>query len=125
MSDRKPLPGKFVWFEHLSRDPKKAQGFYGGVLGWKVAPFPMGEATYDMILAGDTLDSMIGGYALPKNDRQPSHWISYVSVEDFDADATIPMSPEDIPGVGRFGVMVDPTGAMLAIIKPLPTQTQP
>ena len=31
----------------------------------------------------------------------------------------------DTPGVGRFGVMADPTGAMLAIIKPLPTQTQP
>ena len=44
MSDRKLLPGKFVWFEHASKDAKKAQAFYGEVLGWKVKPFPMGAA---------------------------------------------------------------------------------
>ena len=31
MSDRKRLPGKFVWFELVSKDPKKAQAFYGDV----------------------------------------------------------------------------------------------
>jgi len=69
MADRKPLPGKFVWFELVSRDAKKAQAFYGEVLGWKVQPFPMGNFTYEMILAGDTPDSMIGGYAAPTSDR--------------------------------------------------------
>jgi hypothetical protein len=37
-------------------------------------------------------------------------------------DATIPFGPEDIPGVGRFGVLEDPTGAVLAIMKPLPME---
>ena len=60
MSDRKLLPGKFVWFELVSRDAKKAQAFYGEVLGWKVASFPMGNVNYEMILAGETLDTMIG-----------------------------------------------------------------
>src|SRR4029077_4795266 len=87
MSDRRLLPGKFVWFELVSRDAKKAQAFYSEVFGWKAVPFPMGAFTYEMIYAGDTADTMIGGYALPKNDRQPSHWISYVSVEDVDAAA--------------------------------------
>jgi hypothetical protein len=32
------------------------------------------------------------------------------------------MNPEDIPGVGRFGVLQDPTGAVLAIAKPLPRE---
>ena len=54
MSDRKLLPGKFVWFEHVSQDAKKAQEFYGEVLGWKVRPFPRGEVAYEMILTGDT-----------------------------------------------------------------------
>ena len=54
MSDRKLLPGKFVWFEHVSEDAKKAQEFYGDVLGWTVRPFPMGEVAYEMILTGDT-----------------------------------------------------------------------
>jgi predicted enzyme related to lactoylglutathione lyase len=73
MSDRKHLPGKFVWYELVTKDAKKAQAFYAQVLGWKVEPFPMGNATYEMIYAGDTPDSMIGGYAPPKNERQPSH----------------------------------------------------
>jgi predicted enzyme related to lactoylglutathione lyase len=109
MTDRKLLPGKFVWFELVSRDTKKAQAFYGEVLGWKVEPFPMGDFAYEIIHAGDT---MIGGYAAPKSDRQPSHWISYVSVEDVDATAN------------RFGVVQDPTGAVLAIMRPLPTEKQ-
>ena len=65
MSDRKLLPGKFVWFEHVSTDAKKAQAFYGEVLGWTVQAFPMGAFTYEMIHAGGT---MIGGYATPKSD---------------------------------------------------------
>jgi len=122
MSDRKQIPGKFVWFEHVSRDAKKAQAFYGEVLGWKFQPFPMGELTYDMIYAGDT---MIGGYAALKGDRQPSHWISYVSVEDVDASAKVATAkggklvegPFDIPSVGRTARIADPQGAEICLFK--------
>ena len=62
----------------------------------------------------------------------PPHWLPYVSVVDADATiarakkagATIQFGPEDIPGVGRFGVVQDPTGAVLAAMKPLPTEKQ-
>jgi predicted enzyme related to lactoylglutathione lyase len=122
MANDKLLPGKFVWFELVSRDAKKAQAFYGEVLGWKVRPFPMGEAAYEMIYAGDT---MIGGYAAPKSDRQPSHWISYVSVEDVDAAAKaatanggkVVEAPFDIPEVGRTARIADPQGAELCVFK--------
>ena len=83
--DRKALPGKFVWFEHVSREAKKAQKFYGEVLGWKVEPF--GDSNYDMILAGDTPDTMIGGYTEPAKGRERPDWIGYVSVEDVDGTA--------------------------------------
>jgi len=125
MSDRKPLPGKFVWFELVSKDAKKAQGFYGEVLGWKVVPFPMGDFTYEMIYAGDTPDTMIGGYAPPKNDRLGSRWISYVSVEDVDGAAKaatanggkVVEAPSDVPGVGRRAGIADPQGAELYVLK--------
>src|SRR5215471_13070935 len=115
MSDRKPLPGKFVWFELVSNDPKRAQVFYGEVLGWKVEAFSMGDQTYEMIYAGDT---MIGGYAAPKDARQPSHWIAYVSVPDVDASAKAATAnggkvvepPHEIPGVGRTARIADPQG---------------
>jgi predicted enzyme related to lactoylglutathione lyase len=86
MPDRKPLPGKFVWFEHVSKDPKRAQAFYGDVLGWKVQAFPMGDQTYEMIYAGDT---MVGGYAAPKSDRQPPHWIRRARLSELSALAVI------------------------------------
>jgi len=122
MSDRKLIPGKFVWFEHVSRDAKKAQAFYGEVLGWKVQPFPMGELSYDMIYVGDT---MIGGYSSPRSDRQPPHWISYVSVEDVDAGARaatakggkVVQGPFDIPNVGRTARIADPQGAEICLFK--------
>jgi predicted enzyme related to lactoylglutathione lyase len=125
MPDREPLPGKFVWFELVSRDAKKAQAFYGEVLGWRVQPFPMGASAYEMILAGETLDTMIGGYAAPKSDRQPSHWISYVSVEDVDATAKVAAAnggkvveaPYDALGVGRMARITDPQGADLCLFK--------
>jgi predicted enzyme related to lactoylglutathione lyase len=125
MPDREPLPGKFVWFEHMSRDTKRAQAFYSAVLGWKTEPFPMGDATYEMILAGDTLDTMIGGYSPPQSDRQPAHWIAYVSVEDVDATAKaatanggkVIESPSDLPGVGRRARIADPQGAELCLFK--------
>ena len=124
MADRKQLPGKFVWFELVSKDAKKAQAFYGEVLGWKVQPFPMGSSTYDMIYAGDT---MIGGYAHPKSDLQPAHWISYVSVEDVDATVKaatanggkVVEAPYDIPTVGRTARIADPQGAELCPFKSL------
>jgi len=55
--------------------------------------------------------------------------LPYVAVDDADATiararklgGTICSGPEDIPGVGRFGVLQDPTGAEVAILRPLPT----
>src|SRR5262245_56009138 len=122
MADRQALPGKFVWFELVSKDAKKAQAFYGDVFGWKVEPFSMGGFTYEMIYAGGT---MLGGYASPKTDRQPSHWIAYVSVEDVDAatkattanGGRVVEAPSEIPNVGRTARIADPQGAEICVFK--------
>jgi uncharacterized protein len=116
---RETRPGKFVWFEHASDDPKKAQEFYREVIGWKVEPYQGG---YDMILAGQGLDSMIGGYT--KATGRP-HWISYVSVEDVDAAAKTAAAnggnvlepPFEIPEIGRAARIADPQGAELYLFK--------
>jgi len=124
MPDRKLIPGKFVWFEHISKDAGKAQAFYRDVLGWKVLPFPMGSFTYDMILAGETPDTMIGGYAPPRNGQR-SHWIAYVSVDDVDATVKaatanggkVIEAPQDTPEAGRMARIADPQGAEISLIK--------
>jgi len=121
MNDRKLLPGKFAWYELVTKDAKKAQPFYGEALGWRVEGFPMGNYTYDMIYAGET---MIGGYAQPRGD-QPSHWIAYVSVDDVDAAAKraaesggkVIEPPSDIPNVGRRARIADPQGAEICLFR--------
>lgn len=122
MLERKLLPGKFVWFEHASRDARTAQDFYGAVLGWKVQPW--GDSGYDMIMAGETIDTMVGGYTVPR-DNQKAHWVSYVSVEDVDAAANAAVAnggriieaPQDLPEVGRTATIADPQGAELCLFK--------
>jgi predicted enzyme related to lactoylglutathione lyase len=124
MANRKQLPGKFVWFELVTRDAGKAQAFYGEVLGWKTKPFGSATDRYDMICTADSLDTMIGGYAAPGRD-QPSHWISYVSVEDVDAAARAAAAqggkviapPADLLGVGRSARIADPQGAELCLFR--------
>ena len=124
MPNFKPIPGKFVWFEHVSKDAKKAQAFYGEVLGWQARAFPMGPSSYDMICLGDSLDTMIGGYGASRGD-QPAHWISYLSVENVDAAAQAVTAnggrvidkPFDIPTVGRTARVADPLGAELCLFK--------
>ena len=125
MADRVPLPGKFVWFELVAADSKKAQEFFRHVLGWNVIGFPADAPAYDMICTGDTPDTMIGGYDTRAAGR--SHWRSYLSVEDVDAAAraavanggTIVEGPEDIPTVGRFARAIDPQGAGFCLFKSL------
>src|SRR5262249_9642680 len=123
MTDRKQLPGKFVWFELVSKDAAKAQAFYREVFGWRVEPFPMdGGVTYEMLYAGDT---MIGGYATPRTDRQPSHWIADGSVDDVDGAAAAVTAnggkgggaPAGDPGVGRTARIADPQGAEICVFR--------
>ena len=50
-------------------------------------------------------------------------WLGYVSVASVDESitkaielgATVCVEPSDIPGIGRFAVFADPTGATIAI----------
>ena len=116
------LPGKFVWFEHVSNDSAKARAFYGELCGWTVEAMPMGEQTYHTIKNGK--DRAIGGYRTAE-PGMPSHWSSYLSVPDVDksfaaakaAGATGLMDPMDFGPVGRGCAISDPTGAAVCLWK--------
>src|SRR5512132_2274247 len=113
-------PGKFVWFELVTPDPRRAQSFYAAVLGWKVQPFPIGGQTYEMVYAGDT---MIGGYTAPRTQGERSRWVSCVSVDDVDrtvaeavaAGGRIVDPVTETPGVGRHARIADPLGVELSL----------
>lgn len=115
------LPGKFIWFEHISSDLQKAQAFYGELLGWTCSSLPLGDEIYHMI-SND--EEGIGGYRSAE-PGQPAQWMSFASVTDVDASAaaaakagaTILMPPTDFPPVGRGATLRDPQGGMFSIWK--------
>jgi predicted enzyme related to lactoylglutathione lyase len=87
------------------------------------------SGTYQILSRGGVDRGGVSGH-LQKG--VPPHWLPYVAVDDVDATVarakrhggTILMSPEDIPDVGRFSVLQDPTGAWLAVMKPMPREKQ-
>ncbi len=119
------LPGKFVWFEHLSADIPKARKFYDALFGWHTESMPIGDQRYSMILNGDgTTSTGIGGYGASAPGARPS-WMSYLSVSDVDsaynaalaAGARSISAPMNYGPVGRGATLADPTGAVFSVWK--------
>jgi len=118
--DKTPrIPGKFIWFEHVSNDLQKARAFYEPLFGWHAESMPLGDEPYHMLLNGE---QGIGGLTKAQAGEQ-SHWISYMSVADVDAGvkaataagAKVTMPPTDFAPVGRGAGLTDPTGAAFCL----------
>lgn len=130
MSDtmtRTQTHGKFVWYELMTPDGKGAAKFYGGILPWTVKETPMPGMNYTLFsTAGADVAGMMPMTADAVARKIPPNWTGYVAVDDVDAVAkqykkeggSIIREPGDIPSVGRFAVVADPQGAVLAIFKP-------
>ena len=124
MGDRFETYGDFSWCELLTRDVESSKEFYKQVLGWEMEEMPMEGGAYTVIKAGE--QAVAGIMAMPPQVPQevPSHWGSYVTVDDVDAiakkaedaGATIVVPPSDVPNVGRFCTFQDPQGAVLSVI---------
>lgn len=119
-----PQHGSFCWMELNARGVDKAKPFYHEMFGWEIRESKMPEMDYTEF--GFPGDRPVGGmFELPAEMAGvPSHWIAYVAVDDVDASAAkveglggkVEMPPYDIPTVGRFCIVSDPTGARLALI---------
>jgi predicted enzyme related to lactoylglutathione lyase len=125
--NHEPIPhGTICWNELASKDVEAAKTFYTELLGWKLTGSEAAGMQYTEIVVGD---KHIGGmYQITEEcggGDMPSHWMSYVAVEDVDTSArraeelggTVRVPPMDIPNVGRFCVISDPTGAAISLIK--------
>lgn len=115
-------PGRFVWRELMTKDASRAKAFYAELFGWRLEEVDMGPGgTYVLAYKGD---KQIGGiFPAPAEMQMPSMWSSYVSVNDVDAATAavkqhggqVYMDPKDIPDVGRFSMIADPDGAVVAL----------
>jgi predicted enzyme related to lactoylglutathione lyase len=119
--------GRFVWFEYVSKEAAKAQGFFGELFNWGTQNVPMPEGAYTMISLGkDT----IGGY-LPTPPGAPAHahWLSHLQVASAADTAAkvkqlggrIAKEPFKVGDFGTMAVAIDPLGGPFALWQPKET----
>jgi predicted enzyme related to lactoylglutathione lyase len=114
--------GQFVWYDLVTTDPAEAPRFYGEVAGWGTADFDNVPGykmfTNDGVPGGGYVKSGEGGMG-----DAPPHWLPYVATANVDKTAALAKElggkildgPADIPNTGRYAIIADPFGAVIAI----------
>jgi predicted enzyme related to lactoylglutathione lyase len=120
------MPNPFVHVELNTTDLDKSKDFYGKLFDWKLEDVPMGDgSTYTMIGVGE---GTAGGMLKHPMPGAPSNWLAYVSVDDVAAStekakslgATILKDVTEVMGMGSFTIIMDPTGATIALWQAAP-----
>src|SRR5882762_5035075 len=110
----------FVHLELNTPDLAKAKEFYNKLCGWTYEDFEMGPpaGTYSMFKPssgpGGGIYTMAGA---------PTAWLPYIGVEDIKVatdkasslGAQIIVNNQEVPGHGWMTILVDPTGASIAL----------
>jgi predicted enzyme related to lactoylglutathione lyase len=113
-------PGSLCWTELWTSDPKRAEAFWTKVLPWSLKSSP----GYGEWMVGDRAAG--GMFPMPPEmNGVPSQWTIYFAVDDCDATvkratsmgATLMKPAADIPGVGRFAVLMDAQGAPFNVLE--------
>lgn len=114
-------PGAFIWSELATSDRAKSKAFYSAVFGW-------GWSGSDDYAEAQAAGRTVGG-VMPRPEDMPAEvpdgWTVYFGSDDVDGDvkkaaaagASVVVEPTDIPGTGRFAVLIDPQGAVFALFK--------
>lgn len=124
-----PKEGEFCWTEIATNDLETCKSFYSNVFGWEMQKSKAigDEIEYQEfnISGGNPMGGMFQMSAeMYGGEIPPPHFVSYVAVENVDDTAskaldlggTIVSPPIDIPNVGRFAVIQDPTGATFSVL---------
>lgn len=112
------MANPFVHVELMTTDLAKAKAFYGKLFDWQLEEIP--DMDYTLIKVGEGTG---GGMMQSPNGEGPSTWLAYVLVDSATEatekartlGATICKEVTEIPGIGWFSVITDPTGATLAL----------
>jgi uncharacterized protein len=107
--------------QRASATSAKSKAFYSAVFGWD-------WGGSDEYAEAKVQARVIGGLMPRRPDMPPDvpdSWVVYFGSADVDADFKIAtnqgasevVGPSDIPGTGRFAVLLDPQGAAFALFQ--------
>lgn len=119
-------PGRFVWYQYLSANPRQAQGFFGELFNWTVQELPMPEGTYQAIAIDGR---MIGGYEPAY--KGPTAWQSLLGVANAKESAAQVAAlggkvlSEVSMAFGNKAVVEDPHGGAFALWEPAQSEPEP
>jgi uncharacterized protein len=127
-------PGSLSWTELYTTDAAGAREFYGGVLGWRFSDMelPGGAGTYALITPADLPEERMHGGIMEMREEDLAlthgrpYWHPVFAVADCDAavaevtgnGGTVQMGPEEVEGVGRLAVCLDPANADFVVLEP-------
>jgi len=115
------MANPFVHVELHTQDTQKAKKFYTGLFDWTLEEVP--DMNYTIIRVGEGTGG--GMMKSPMPDAMPQ-WVPYVLVDDVAAftekakslGARALSDITEVPDMGRFSMLVDPTGAAFALWEP-------
>jgi predicted enzyme related to lactoylglutathione lyase len=115
------MANPFVHVELNTTDVDKARDFYRQLFDWQLEDMQMGPSdTYTIIKVGEGTG---GGMLKNPMPGVPSFWLAYVLVDEIGAatkkaaslGAKIVKDSVEVPNMGWFSIIEDPTGAALAL----------
>ncbi len=118
------MVGRLIFAQLISPDIHAAGAFYSALFGWTLHELRFGPTVYAIAsLGGRPIAGMLQRPFPPGEQRQPD-WLSFLSVSDVDAAATIAtqrgaktlFGPRSVPDLGREAILSDPQGAVFAML---------
>ena len=118
------MANPFVHVELNTTDVDKAKLFYSQLFDWELEDMQMGPSgTYTVIKVGDGTG---GGMLKNPMPGVPSFWLAYVHVDEIGAatkkaaalGAKVHKDSVEVPNMGWFSILEDPTGAAFALWQP-------
>jgi hypothetical protein len=109
----------FCWDELIVPSAEDVIPFYAGLLGWEAEQYTSLASTW-ILHSGDEQVATVSEASVAP------HWLSHVMIDDLKAalqralrlGGQLRRDEHVLPGVGRFAVIADPTGASLALFEP-------
>ena len=119
------MANPFVHIELQSRDLEKSKKFYRGLFDWNLEEIPGQD--YTIINVGEGTGGGIMKNPMP---NEPDKWLPYVLVDDVTAatqkaislGATLAQDKMEVPDMGWFSVLIDPTGVAFGLWQPKMTK---
>lgn len=121
-----PPKGTFLWDELITEDVERAKIFYSELFAWQ-ANLVTRESigTYTLFKCADDTD-VFGVMKRSLGAAGSAAWVTYLATDNVKSTvakaktlgAIVYIEETDVPNVGQFAVLADPTGAVFGLLAP-------